>query len=71
MLIEEYLAGRHACAGRFFANQELKHMMIYLLLNYDIRLENGAVRPDNLVVGLNVLPNTEAKILLRKRTCEA
>lgn len=34
--------GRHACPGRFFATNELKMIFGRALLNYDIKLEDGA-----------------------------
>ncbi|PAV19648.1 cytochrome P450 [Pyrrhoderma noxium] len=65
-----YLAfghGRHACPGRFFAVNELKAMMVHILLNYDVKLEDEGVRPPNEINGLRLAPNREAKVLFRKR----
>lgn len=47
-----YLAfghGVHACPGRFFAANELKVLLSYILLRYDVRLpaERGGKRPPN------------------------
>lgn len=33
--------GRHACPGRFFANNEIKMILAKLLLQYDIKMPNG------------------------------
>ena len=66
----DYLAfghGRHACPGRFFAMNELKAMMAYVVMNYDVRTEKEGVRPPNYDAGLSVLPNPMAKVLFRKR----
>ncbi|EJD07678.1 cytochrome P450 [Fomitiporia mediterranea MF3/22] len=66
----EYLAfghGRHACPGRFFAVNELKAMMAFIVLNYDVKFENDGARPDNMYFGKNVIPNPMAKVLIRKR----
>jgi cytochrome P450 len=68
----EFLAfghGRHACPGRFFAVNELKAMMCYLVLNYDVRLEDGqeGKRPANIDHRTTVMPNPFAKVLLRRR----
>ncbi len=44
----DYLAwghGKHACPGRFFAAAELKMILGYLILNYDLRFEQPGVRP--------------------------
>jgi cytochrome P450 len=47
--------GRHACPGRFFAANELKMIIINIIMNYDIRLEEGVTeRYSNNVVGLRV-----------------
>lgn len=47
--------GRHACPGRFFAANELKLIIINIIMNYDIRLEEGVTeRYSNNVVGLRV-----------------
>ncbi|KAL5531375.1 hypothetical protein ACEPAG_4252 [Sanghuangporus baumii] len=66
----DYLAfghGRHACPGRFFAVNELKAMMAYLLMNYDIKAEVEGVRPENVYHATRLNPNPTAKVLLRKR----
>ncbi|PKX88428.1 cytochrome P450 [Aspergillus novofumigatus IBT 16806] len=59
--------GTHGCPGRFFAASEIKVIMAYLLQNYDIRLEDGATRPENLHVGCTVAPSSDAKVLFRRR----
>lgn len=66
----EYLTfghGKHACPGRFFATNELKAMMAYLVLNYDIRAEEEGVRPPNVIDALTIIPDPTAKVLFRKR----
>ncbi|KAI5118160.1 hypothetical protein M0805_005782 [Coniferiporia weirii] len=67
----DYLAfghGRHACPGRFFAVNELKAMMAYVLLMYGIKLETEGIRPANLWMGTRLSPNPAAKVLFRKRS---
>ncbi|EJD07466.1 cytochrome P450 [Fomitiporia mediterranea MF3/22] len=67
----EYLAfghGRHACPGRFFAVNELKAMMAYLILNYDVKAEVEGVRPENVYHRARLSPNPKAKVLFKKRT---
>jgi len=75
-----YLAfghGRHACPGRFFASMELKMMMAYLILNYDMKwpeevhsnpsaTEQG-YRPPDLWINFNSIPNQKAHMMIRKR----
>ncbi|KIP02170.1 hypothetical protein PHLGIDRAFT_20514 [Phlebiopsis gigantea 11061_1 CR5-6] len=59
--------GRHACPGRFFAANELKAMMAYLVLNYDVKLEEDGVRPENFYIGMTISPNPKATVLFKKR----
>jgi cytochrome P450 len=61
------VVGKHACPGRFFAGNELKAMMVHLLLNYDVKFESEGIRPTNLVIGPSIMPNMEAKVMFRKR----
>jgi len=66
----EYLPfghGQHACPGRFFAVTEVKMMLAYILLNYDVKLENEGVRPPNVLIGDIVMPDTKAEVMFRKR----
>lgn len=58
--------GTHGCPGRFFAASEIKVFMAYLLQNYDIKLLDGATRPENRHVGGTVSPASD-KILFRKK----
>ncbi|PCH34175.1 cytochrome P450 [Wolfiporia cocos MD-104 SS10] len=70
----EYIAfghGRHACPGRFFAVNELKVMMAYMILNYDVKFEGNGGRPEDVWVWHAVRPNPSARVMLRKRQCEA
>lgn len=65
---DTYLAfghGRHACPGRFFAAQEMKLMLAYVLQNYDIeKLKEKP--PSTMLMGTNV-PNEKAKIRVKRR----
>lgn len=61
--------GRHACPGRFFAANELKLLLAYIVLNYEV--EPLAERPDGLWIGENVLPPTKATIRVRRRKVRA
>ncbi|KAI8989894.1 cytochrome P450 [Trametes punicea] len=58
--------GKHACPGRFFAANELKTMLAYLVLNYDMKFEGGK-RPADLRFGPVQLPARDATMLFRKR----
>jgi len=66
----DYIAfghGKHACPGRFFAANKMKIMIAYLILNYDVKMENEGVRPANLWSGFTCLPNTRARVMFRRR----
>ncbi|KAJ5361870.1 cytochrome P450 [Penicillium brevicompactum] len=46
--------GRHACPGRFLSNIVIKLILSEFLLNYDIRLPDGASRPTNIEYEISV-----------------
>ncbi|PCH44104.1 cytochrome P450, partial [Wolfiporia cocos MD-104 SS10] len=65
----EYIAfghGKLACPGRFFASIELKAILAYLIINYDIKTEDGR-RPKDHWFGTAIVPNTSAHVMFRKR----
>ncbi|KAF4344589.1 ent-kaurene oxidase [Fusarium beomiforme] len=67
---QDFLAwglGRNACPGRFFASNEIKMLLAYVLLNYDI--EHLAERPRNTWIAQNRIPPTKATLSVRKRNC--
>lgn len=57
--------GRHACPGRFFVALELKMLLAYMVMNYEI--EPLATRPPNKWFGQNNLPPMKATIRVRRR----
>ncbi|TFK70908.1 cytochrome P450 [Pluteus cervinus] len=59
--------GKHPCPGRFFAVDELKAMLAYILLNYDVKLAEGEGPPEPMWFGANRIPNRKAHVLFRKR----
>ncbi|OAL24026.1 hypothetical protein AYO20_10771 [Fonsecaea nubica] len=69
--------GRHACPGRFFAAQELKLLLAYLLSRYEIQMvmEGGlggnwngkGIRPECYWAGPNHVPPMSAKVRVRRR----
>ncbi|KAI0371432.1 cytochrome P450 [Pilatotrama ljubarskyi] len=59
--------GKHACPGRFFAANELKTMLAYLVLNYDVKFAEEGKRPANFRFGPADLPAHNAEVLFRKR----
>jgi len=58
--------GKHACPGRFFAVNELKVMMSYIIINYDMKFEDGVGRPDNMWIWHDIAPSN-VKVMFRKR----
>lgn len=65
----EHLAfghGKHACPGRFFAANEIKIALIYLLLRYDWKLPDGAV-PKARVSGFSLGTDPTLKMMIRRR----
>lgn len=63
----DYLAfgnGRQACPGRFFAASELKLMLAYILMNYDLEMLD--TRPEGKWIGVLRTPATGASIRVRR-----
>ena len=65
--------GRHACPGRFFAAQELKLLISYLVCSYEMELvdkdaDGGRVK--NVWMGPNHVPPLKAKIRVRRKEKE-
>ncbi|KJZ71108.1 hypothetical protein HIM_09527 [Hirsutella minnesotensis 3608] len=58
--------GRHACPGRFMVSDEVKLVMIHLLVNFDFAIENFSPRPKNVAFGKFMLPNMTAKVWIKK-----
>lgn len=58
--------GRHACPGRFFAVNELKMLFTHVLLNYDVKFEDGRM-PEPQWFGVSCSPNRDAEVMFRKR----
>lgn len=62
--------GRHACPGRFLLDFELKMILSYLLVDYDIELapEHNGLRPPSKWAAEAIMPPSGAKIRVRRRT---
>lgn len=58
--------GRHACPGRYMVSDEVKLVMVHLLLNYDFAIKGFGPRPRNMAFGKFMLPDMQAKVWLRK-----
>lgn len=60
--------GRHACPGRFFAANEIKAIMGYLIMNYDMKFPDGVEkRPESLLFETQYLPNPFATVMFKRR----
>ncbi|KAH9909567.1 ent-kaurene oxidase [Xylariomycetidae sp. FL2044] len=59
--------GKHACPGRFFAGNEIKTILAYLLLNYDLKFKDGEGRPKPNMFMMTKGPNMQAEVLFRRR----
>lgn len=51
--------------GRFFVNHELKMLLAYMVLNYDVQYLPE--RPPNKWFGQNVVPDMKVNIKVRRR----
>ncbi|KAF9693539.1 hypothetical protein EKO04_008549 [Ascochyta lentis] len=59
--------GRHACPGRFFAANEIKMLLVRLILNYDIKNADGMVdRYPNMYMGRSIAPDATKLLMFRK-----
>ncbi|KAB2572900.1 Cytochrome P450 monooxygenase easM [Lasiodiplodia theobromae] len=60
--------GQHACPGRFFAANEIKVLLIFMLMKYDWRLPEGqSPVPDIRRFAHEKFVNPEAKLMVRRR----
>lgn len=62
--------GFHACPARFFVADEIKIIMVQLLLHYDWRLPAGAPQSTLTHTFFQIIPDLGAKIEYRRRTPE-
>ncbi|ETI26644.1 hypothetical protein G647_10405 [Cladophialophora carrionii CBS 160.54] len=58
--------GRHACPGRFFAANELKLLLAYMLTKYEF--EHLDERPPSKWIGTSLVPPLTATVRVRRRT---
>ena len=59
--------GKHACPGRWFADAEIKMILVHMLLEFDFRFPDGKSRPESLEFETQNLPDRTATILLKRR----
>ena len=58
--------GKHACPGRFFVTEELKILLTFIILQYDIKYPEGQSRPATIKYGEALYPDTTRKLLFKK-----
>ncbi|EXJ95601.1 hypothetical protein A1O1_00723 [Capronia coronata CBS 617.96] len=58
--------GRHACPGRFFAANELKLILAYMVLNYEF--DTLSSRPESIWIGTSLVLPMKATIRIRRRS---
>ncbi|EEB89777.1 hypothetical protein MPER_12094 [Moniliophthora perniciosa FA553] len=59
--------GKQACPGRFFAVHQLKFLLSYTLLYYDIKYDEEDEEPKPSVFGGRVNLDAKTKMMFRKR----
>lgn len=57
--------GRHACPGRFFVNHELKMLLAYVFMNYELQYMEK--RPENQWFGSSIIPPMKDVIKVKRR----
>ncbi|KAI0187815.1 ent-kaurene oxidase [Xylaria flabelliformis] len=67
---KEFMAfgyGKHACPGRFFAANEIKLILVHILLEYDIKMPDHITeRYTNLNMGIVSMPDPTKEILFKR-----
>ncbi|CUS09025.1 unnamed protein product [Tuber aestivum] len=58
--------GKHACPGRFFATEEMKILLAFIILQYDIKYPEGQSRPETIRNGEFTTPDINQKLLFKK-----
>ena len=53
--------------GRFFAANELKAMLAFIVVNYDLKLAGDGKRPQTVYFGSSIIPSPNGKLMFRKR----
>ena len=53
--------------GQFFPANELKAMLAFMVVHYDIKLAGDGSRPSNIFFGSSVVPSSSGKLMFRKR----
>lgn len=54
--------GKHACPGRFFASNEIKILLILVLMNYNVSLPDPSQKPEGVWVAKARMPSTKGVV---------
>jgi ent-kaurene oxidase len=57
----------HSSPGRFFAVNEIKLMLAFMILRYDIKTKDEK-RPEDIKFAMHLIPDMKAEILFKKRS---
>ncbi|KAJ5361617.1 cytochrome P450 [Penicillium brevicompactum] len=60
--------GRHTCPGRYMASDEIRLMLGYILLHYDVATKDGGPRPKNVLFQKILFPDMKASVVLKQRS---
>ncbi|KAI5993444.1 hypothetical protein EDD15DRAFT_2437996 [Pisolithus albus] len=60
---------KHACPGRFLAANQLKTMLAFIIMSYDVKFEGRIFRPTSIRWNLNVITDPTLRVMFRKRIC--
>ena len=53
--------------GRYFASNELKVILGYIIVNYDLKLGGNGSRPADMHVATGVMPAPDGRVVFKKR----
>ena len=59
--------GKDACPGRWFASNQIKIILAYVLTKYDMRFKDGHGRPSNILFEVNVLADPSVRVMFKRR----
>ncbi|KAF2102792.1 cytochrome P450 monooxygenase [Rhizodiscina lignyota] len=59
--------GMQACPGRFFASNEVKIALVFLLLRYDFKLADENKPPKSMDLGMELVADPITKVMYRRR----
>lgn len=67
LLTKSFRHGKHACPGRFFAVNEIKVLLTYTLVHYDVKYPPNAPTPELMWFSGKTMPDMKANLLWRAR----